>query len=193
VSAATGGAWYVGVTGSGKTTLALQHAGEASRENGWPVLAIDTGGVDQLAHVPAARSVSELVRQVWSEGVHARIVPNDQNDVDDVVNACLHFRHVNLIVDEAADWIDSARGARSPLMKLLRRHRHARARIFLTTQHLSADVPQRALSCGPALYVFHCDSGAVLDRLERDYGLDRGTVRNLPRGKYLRVQLGFPA
>lgn len=187
----SGVAWYVGIPEAGKTTLAVHDACSAAATNGWPLVVLDTAGVDQLAHVPAARSVAELERQVWTEGVHARFVPDDQEDVDLVCDLVLARRRVNLLVDEAADWLDAHRGKHSPLMRLLRRHRHARARVFLTTQHLSADVPQTALSCAPQLYVFRCVAPAVLDRLQRDYNLDPAIVANLPQGSYLRVSTGF--
>lgn len=161
------------------------------RANRYPALVIDSGGVAQLAHVPRARSTDDLIRRVWGQRTHAAITPADADQVDALARAVLAAGRVNVLVDEAGFWLGSTKGKGSPLLRLLRAWRHARANVLLTTQHLSGDVSQAALSCAPTLYVFRCTSAAVLERLERDYGLAPARVRGLQRGSFLRVETGF--
>jgi ABC-type taurine transport system ATPase subunit len=136
--------------------------------------------------------VSEAVERVWTHRRHARLVPRDREDVEAVARAVIAGRDCNLLVDEAAFWVSAHKGRDSALLRLLRAWRHARASVLLTTQHLTGDVSQSALSCAPVLFVFRCTSPAVLDRLERDFGVDRRRVAALPRGRFLRVESGFP-
>lgn len=192
-SLGTGCAWYVGVPGAGKTTLALAHLARDAAANGWPCLVLDSSDVAQLAHVPHVASLAQLEAAVWKRGEHAAYVPRDAGEVEHVAARALELRQVNLLVDEAAFWISSSKGRDGNLLRLMRAHRHAQVRLYLTTQHLSADVPQAALSCAPELFVFRCSSNVVLDRLEREYGMDRATVAALPRGRYLRHVAGFSA
>jgi len=72
----------------------------------------------------------------------------------------------------------------------MRTHRHARANVFLTAQHLTGDIPQEALSCAPEIYCFRCVSPAVLARLEAE-GIDAEAVKVLPTREYIRHYNGF--
>lgn len=189
----TGVRYYIGQPGSGKTTLAAAHAADLCGQTGWPVLVIDSAGVAQLDHVPRARSAPDALDQVWNRRAHAAWTPSDVSEVENVCASILQRGRLIVLVDEAAYWISSRRSGAPSLLRLMRAHRHAQVFLLLTTQHFSADVPQEAVSCAPDLYVFACTSPAVLDRLERDYGLDRRTVASLPRGHFVHVETGFPS
>lgn len=158
--------------------------------NGWPALLIDSIGEEQVRDVPHARSVREAIEWVWGAGEKAAYVPKDVEEVNALVRACLEPGRVNLWVDEAHTWLSARRGVDGPLLRLMRTHRHARANVFLTAQHLTGDVPQEALSCAPELYVFRCTAPAVLERLERE-GLDPQAVRALPAREWIRHYAGF--
>jgi hypothetical protein len=188
---ATGVRWYVGIPGSGKTYLALAHLRELIESNGWPALVIDTAGVSNFASIPHARNVREALSWVWGAGNHAAIVPSDAMQVEQLVGACQGAGRVNLLVDEAAYWL-SARSSGTGLLRLMRAHRHARANVLLTTQHLTGDVPQEALSCAPRLYVFRCTAPAVLKRLTEE-GIDADRVSKLPAREYVEHFAGFPS
>lgn len=186
-------AWYVGCPGAGKTTLAREHLAELVAANGWPAFVVDSQGVAQLDDVPHAATLDEALRVAFGAGEHVAYIPRGPLDFECIVRAALSAGRVNLLVDEAAFWITSHAGRTSPLMRLMRAHRHAPACLLLTTQHFSGDVSQQALSCAPRLYVFRCTSRAVLERLESDYGLDPAEVRALPRGKFFTLDSGFPS
>lgn len=183
--------WYIGKPGAGKTTLAAARAAMLVRSTGKPVLVIDSSGVAQLAHVPRETGAARAARAAFVERRHVSFTPTDETDVELVSARALADGRVILLVDEAAFWISSRHKGAPSLLRLMRAHRHSKVHLLLTTQHFSADVPQEAISCAPTLFVFACTSPAVLDRLERDYGLDRNLVGSLGRGQYLRLETGF--
>lgn len=189
----TGTSWYIGCPDSGKTTLARFHAIEAARENGNPILVIDSEGVLQLRDFPRAHSVDQAVELIWGARQSVAYLPFDDDEVDRLLAACHKPGQVNVLIDEAHAWFDATRGGalRRRILRLMRAHRHSKVRLLLTTQHLSGDIPQAALSCAPVLHVFRCTGPATLERLEREYGLDSMRVRNLPQLRYLRHYEGF--
>jgi hypothetical protein len=94
------------------------------------------------------------------------------------------------MVDEAHTYLTSRKGKDGPLLNLMRAHRHAEANVLLTTQHLTGDIPQEALSCAPRLFVFRCTSPAVLERLKQE-GLDVERIAALPQGHWIEHYEGF--
>lgn len=189
----TGVAWYIGCPNSGKTTLARAHACQAARENGWPILVVDTEGVAQLSSFPRARCLEAAVRMVWAERQSCSLACPTPDDFAGLLRAARRPGRVNLLVDEAHAWLNARSDSSDALIRLMRAHRHAKLRLFLTTQHLSGDIPQSALACSPELYVFRCTSPATLDRLRAHYGLCGTCVSNYSQFEYLRVFEGFEA
>lgn len=187
----TGTSYYVGAPASGKTTLARAHAIEAHLENRWPVLVIDSEGAAQLRGFAKVQSVEQAIERVWGQGLSCSFRPDDANQVERLLAAVHRPGRVNLLVDEVHLWLSSRSAVTDPLLRLMRAHRHSKVRIFLTTQHLSGDVPQAALSCAPVLHVFRCTGPATLDRLEKQFGIDPRIVRNLRQLQYLRHYEGF--
>lgn len=193
MNASTGTSWYIGCPASGKTTLARAHAIRAAKRNGWPVLVIDTEGVAQLAGIPRVRTVLHAIRRVFVERKSASFMPNDAAEVSALLERARRPGRVNLLVDEAHVWLSARSAVTDPLLRLMRAHRHAKVNLFLTTQHLSGDIPQAALACSPVLHVFRCTSPSTLDRLEKCFSLPRERVRALRQFRYLRVCEGFAA
>lgn len=157
------------------------------------MLVLDSAEVRQLAGVEETSSPEDAIARVWGRPrSSARFVPRDREEVDRLCDAANRGRDLVLIVDEAHYWISSSSSRTSNvLLRLMRATQHARVRIFLTTHHLSGDVPQAALSCSPELYLFRCVSPAVLELLERQYGLQPARLTSLPRGAFLRVSTAF--
>lgn len=185
--------WAVGVPQSGKTTLALSLGWQLCERWRVPMLVLDSAEVRQLAGVEEASSTQDAIARVWGRPRSSvRFVPTDREEVDRLCVAANRGRDFVLIVDEAHYWISSSSSRTSNLLlRLMRATQHARVRIFLTTHHLSGDVPQAALSCSPELYLFRCVSPAVLEFLERQYGLQPSRLASLPRGAFLRVSTAF--
>lgn len=187
----TGGAWYFGAPGAGKTTLALARAAAKRDELGLPVLVIDSEGLLDTAPAHYCPTVRDAIECTWGTGHSARVIPRGEDDVAALARAAESAGNVVLVIDEAWRWLNARGRSIEPLFALMRKHRHANVSLHLTTQHLTGDVSQEALSCAPELFVFRCTSGTVLERLRREYGIDPATVSTLPRWQYLRVRLGF--
>ena len=187
----TGVSWYVGIPASGKTTLAGHHAADFVARSGWPCIVVDTEGAAQADIAQRAASLSDVIELAWGERQSCAWQPDDLREVVALAHAAREAGQVALLIDEAACYVTSRRGREGPILRLMRAHRHAQVRLYLTTQHLSGDVPQEAISCAPDLFVFRNEARVVLDRLEADYNLPRDVVSKLPQGAYLHKRLGF--
>lgn len=187
----TGVSWYIGCPNSGKTTLARAHAIAAAAANSWPILVVDTEGVAQLAGFPHARTVGQAVDWVWTRRQSCAFTPRGDDDLEALVRAARKPGRLNLFIDEAHAWLSARSAASDSMIRLMRAHRHSKLRIFLTTQHLSGDIPQAALACSPELFVFRCTSPATLDRLRSHLGLCGTCVSKYAQFEYLRVFEGF--
>lgn len=184
-------AWMVGCPQSGKTSLAKHSARVAHLNRGWPVLIVDSAEVHNLADVPL-HSTEDAIEALWREPRgHARVVPRDIEEMDRLMRAVRAGKRVVVVVDEAHFWLSAQSGVSGELVKLMRATQHAQVDLILTTQHLTGDVPQSALSCTTDLYVFRCTAPRVLQTLDREYGLEREQVRNLPQFHFLHVSTGF--
>lgn len=184
-------AWYVGIPRAGKTRLAHSHLVQQCKRSRWPGLVVDSQGVDNFQAWPKAASTDEAGASIWGARRSIAYTPPDAECFEAIIRQVLDRGRCNLLIDEAAFWLGAHRGRGGSLLRLLRAYRHAPASVFLTTQHLSGDVPQEALSCAPELFVFRCTSPAVLDRLEREYSADRRQIAALPQGCFVRISQGF--
>lgn len=183
--------WYVGIPGSGKTFLAFQHAKEDSVITKRPILVINSAKTRDF-DLPMVNGPAEAIRMIWQQKKSCQIYPEDIDDVEVLVRPALEVGRIHLVIDEVHYWI-KARSvtADSPLTRLSRAYRHADTAVYLTTQHFSGDIPSEMVSCAPEFYVFRCTAPAVLDRLEREHGLDRAIVRQLEPRRFLMLYEGF--
>lgn len=184
--------WAIGIPQSGKTTLAVSRAIARAEERGVPLVAIDSARVEQLRGLPEATSPDDLVQLAFREKRSCRYVPHVPEDCDRVLRAIRKGRKVVVLVDEAHYWLSAHTAATcSELVHLMREAQHSRVDLFLTTQHLTGDVPQAALSCTSRVLVLRCTAPRVLDLLSKTWALDRGTIQALPQFHYLEAQIGF--
>ena len=97
-------AYYVGGTGTGKTTLMMEHAKRRAAERAVPLLLMDSEGVvgaDKFEG-ETAPTVQRLVDLVWKEGRHARFIPKEPEEVEAVSRAIRAGGGVVLAVDEVS-------------------------------------------------------------------------------------------
>jgi hypothetical protein len=184
--------YYLGIPLSGKTHAALERAAQLVSESGNPLLVIDPEGASNFDHLPRRASVREVIEAVWGRREHAVYTPPilDGPEVDQLASAVRAGRDVVLLVDEVAAFLSAYKGrGESPLLRLFRGRRHARAHILCTTQH-PGDLPEVVLGTAPELIVFRCDGERALKRLS-ERGLDPEVVSKLPPRESLRSFRGF--
>lgn len=182
--------WTIGIPQSGKTTLAVSRAVQRAAHRGVALVAIDSARVAQLAGLHEIKSRHEALQAV-SEKLLVRYVPREQTDCEGMLEALRRRGDCVVLVDEAHYWLSARSGSQEVLVHLMREAQHSRLDLFLTTQHLTGDVPQAALSCTSRLLVLRCTAPRVLDLLERTWDLDRQTVQALPQFHYLEQRIGF--
>ena len=180
--------WYVGVTGSGKTTLALEHIRKTISLTRYPLLTINTHGARNLAQLPHVNSVKAAVRKVWGARRHAAFIPKTSEEVGALLKAARAGGRAIILIDEAAAWINQYTS--EEVMATFRVHRHSRLYIYCTTQSLG-EISPRALQTTTRLHAFRNVSARVLERLEKEFQFDREKVRNLPRGEHLQWKGAF--
>jgi hypothetical protein len=189
--------FYIGDTGSGKTTLAEAHAATQAAIRGVPLVVIDSEGV--LSHpdalrIPAPESKEEeddgirvLVSSVWNEGKHVSYVPRDDEDAGRVFEAVRAGGNVVLLIDEASYW---ARGVSilPQLLRLSRVNRLVGVDLYLTTQY-PADLNPLLWNVKREVFVFRNGGEAALERLGDELRLDEDIleiIRELPDHEFFK-------
>ena len=187
---------YVGCPRSGKSTLALSHAGEDVRRTGWPLLVVNWQGVATFSRVRSVDTLAGAVDSLWSLGSSCQWRPPSLDEFARLMDAVIEGGKVNVLIDEAR-WCLSAASISRPLSLLLRSTQHtgdvARAlplNVRLTTQAFR-DLHSDALACVEELIVFRCTAPRDLERLRGEYGMDSQAVRSLPRFEFIRQLAGF--
>jgi len=173
--------FYIGSTGTGKTTLALEHLGRDIKSNGHPALVIDSQGVSLLKGIPHYTDWKKAARRVFHDRKNVAFIPNDPAEVSAFFDVARSAGSVNLLIDEGAFWMSWARLPRSIELGF-RTHLHTGITIRTTTQCLT-DVHGVTLQCAGALHIFRCTSPRILKRLESEYGIDPKRVQALRVGE----------
>lgn len=183
--------WYLGIPGSGKTSQAIVDCWQRTGNRGVPAIMLDPARVAAMRKVHHAGSVSELERRVYREGKHTAITPGSKDVAEAVFALVLKRGKCVLLVDESAEFLQASGSRVSALMLLMRRWRHLEVDVLLTTQHLSGDVSQAALSLNPTLCVFRTTAPRSLEVLERDFGLTKSKVLGLEQFEFVEVFQGW--
>lgn len=192
--------FYIGDTGSGKTTLAETHAIEQAARRGVPVVIVDSEGVlgtvDAL-RIPAPENreaedaaFKTLIETVWKTGAHVSYVPRNDEDAGRLFETVRGGGNVVLLIDEASYW---ARGVSilPQLLRLSRVNRLVGVDLYLTTQY-PADLNPLLWNVKREVYVFRNGGDSALDRLQDELKLDDPTmemIRTLPDHEYLKWPL----
>jgi hypothetical protein len=187
-------AYYVGTTGTGKTTLMCSHALQKAAARGVPAVLVDSEGVVGRDKFDAetVRTMEELIDAIWKRGKHVRYHPAGASDVARLAEILRNGKDVVLLVDEISYW---GRGA-SPvpeLARLYRIHRHSRLDLYATSQY-PGDISPLIWNIRSDTYVFRNDSLRALERLEEELRLEDEEVESismLPNLKYLHFQTGI--
>lgn len=181
--------WYIGVTGSGKTTRALQDLGDDIKGNKRPALVIDSQGVKLLAGISHCRSWQETARQVWIKKRNAAFIPKSPEEVSALFAVARELGNTNILLDEAAFWMSSRSIAR-PIELAFRTHLHTGLTIRATTQAMDTIAPV-AMQCSTSIKIFRCNSLRILERLKQEFAVKPEEVERLERGQFLDKGSGF--
>ena len=176
-------AYYVGGTGTGKTTLMLQHAVAKADERAVPIILIDSEGVIGVDKFngETALVVDALIDAVWGRGLHARFTPSTQDQVEAVARAAKAAGGIVLAIDEISYWASGAQLGKD-LARLYRVHRHSEVDIYATSQY-PADISPLVWNVKSEVYIFRNESARAVERLAQECGLspeDRARVSSLP-------------
>ncbi len=156
-----------------------------------PLLVLDPAGVAQARGFPLCATVAEAVAALYRERRSVRFRPRELEDLERILRAVRAGRNVVVLLDEAHTFLSARDGCSGELLGLMRETQHARVDLFCTTQHLTGDVPQAAISCTSRVLAFRCTAKVVLDRLATEWGQDPARVRSLPQFHYLEIPIGF--
>jgi hypothetical protein len=195
VSPHEGVSFYVGMTGTGKTYLALQHLREAVAENGFPALILDLVRAKNLRDLPHEPSVDAVLDKLYgSPRTHATFTPTEEQ-TDQLMRAISDdlAGGVNVLVDEIY-WVPcNARKISTDFSKALRSWRHpalGENRFFLTSQR-PGDLHGDGYAARSRMYVFRPSEGRDVDRLERDFGIPREEMLALKAREFKLVSSGI--
>lgn len=181
----------IGCPGSGKTTEAIRRAKLRSEETGYPILAIDPGGVEQFQSWPRAKTAKEVCLALWGSGSHVAWTPESSDDFDRVIGAVRKGKRVIVLIDELKFVLPSSRSMSIPFQLAVRLWRHSDLpAIYATTQSYS-DAARPLRAAVSRWTVFRMTAPGDLDALREDFGLDPSEISSLPRFQSKEVQTGF--
>jgi hypothetical protein len=182
-------AYYVGSTGTGKTTLMCSHAMQRAGERAVPAILLDSEGVVGADKWEAeeVHSREALIEKVWKEGRHVKYHPRDAEDVDALCRVIRAGGNCVLAVDEISYWARGA-GLLPELARLFRVHRHSAVDLFGTSQY-PADISPLIWNVKSEVYLFRNESSRAIERLTEECSLsdeDAEEIANLENMRYVK-------
>jgi hypothetical protein len=171
---------YLGGPGYGKTWLAKAELLELRAQRPCGAVVIDSAGVALLEDIPEALTLRETLEAAFGRGELVRWTPRSVDEFDRFLLAARKPGGILILVDELSFWRWSKQ-----LDPLCRTWRHARTSLFLTCQHVGADLAQGMLACNPKIRIFNVSAPRSLEWLERWHQLDTGAIRAQGVGEYI--------
>ena len=173
-------AYYVGGTGTGKTTLMMQHAYTQAAVRAVPLILLDSEGVVgpdkfQGETVP---NIARLIDAVWKEGKHVRFLPKEAEEVEGLSRAVRSGGGCVLAIDEVSYW---ARGGSilDDLARLYRVHRHSGVDLYATSQY-PADISPLIWNVKSEVYIFRNESSRAVERIREECSLPVEQIDSIP-------------
>lgn len=188
-----GVSFYVGMTRTGKTYLALEHLKAAVAENGNPALILDMIGAENFRTDPHEATVDAVLAKLYgTPRTHATFRPRSEAEVDQIFRAIADdgTGGVNVLVDEIY-WVPcNARKISPDFSKALRgwRHHALGPNLFFLTSQRPGDLHGDGYAARDRLYVFRPAEGRDVERLEKDFGLEREKLLALKQREFILVQ-----
>lgn len=188
-----GVSFYVGMTKTGKTYLALEHLKAAVASNGNPALILDMMGAENFKSDPHEANVDAVLQKLYGNPRrHATYRPRGEEEADQLFRAIADEGPgaVNVLVDEIY-WVPcNSRKISAAFSRALRGWRHPPLgeTVFFLTSQRPGDLHGDGYAARDRMYVFRPSEGRDVDRLERDFGLDRAKMLALKQREYILVE-----
>lgn len=181
----------IGCPGSGKTTEAIRRAIVRSKETGYPILAIDPGGVEQFQEWPRAKNPREAATALWGTGGHVVWTPENPDDFDYMIGAVRKGKRVIVLIDELKFVLPSNRSISLPFQLAVRLWHHSDLPAIYATTQSYADAARPLRAAVSRWTIFRMTAPGDLDALHEDFGCDQSAVSQLPRFQFLEIKTGF--
>lgn len=188
-----GVSFYVGMTKTGKTHLALEHLKAAIEANGNPGLILDMISAENLRDFPHEKTVDDVrVRLYGKPRTNAVYRPRAEEETAEILRSINDDRlgGVNVLIDEIF-WVPCKGQKILPeLSEALRgwRHHALGDNLFFLTSQRPGDLHGDGYAARSDLYVFRPSEGADVDRLHDDFGLDREKMLALKAREFIHVR-----
>jgi len=181
---------YFGVTTSGKTTLALQHAAADLAVEGRPLAVLDCMPARNLRDLPHEPNLDAVLDALYLEGRKAVWTPRSEDELGRFF-AAVHAAGTNRQRPTPIDVLwDEAGLAQTPhhiddrIAGALRGWQHSDCRFRLVSQS-PGDFNGIVFKCLPECYVFRLERTPDLDRIETELSLPREQVAAQDQGQFL--------
>jgi hypothetical protein len=185
---------YLGVTRSGKTTLAKKHLeADAARWKN-PVVTLDLESAMDWVDVPHAASADEVLEALYVRRQAPRVwTPRDLAERTKFFKAVSHWGGACVLVD-GLPMIADGHNFEEDFRQALYRWGHGRLGptfYYLVAQRASL-VHRNVFAAARVVYVFRQAPGADAARMYAEFGIPPGTSTTLGRGAHVPIELGFP-
>lgn len=185
---------YLGVTRSGKTTLAQKHmAADAARWKN-PLVPLDLESALDWVGVPHAASADEVLESLYVRRQSPRVwTPNGEAERSKFFKAVSHWGAACILVD-GLPMIADGHNFEEDFRQALYRWGHGRLGPtfwYLVAQRASL-VHRHVFAAARTVYVFRQAPGADANRMYQEFNIPPGTSTTLPRGAHVPIPLGFP-
>jgi hypothetical protein len=191
---------YIGVTGSGKTTLAQAHRRKAADLYRLPCVTLDLEDASDWTGVPHALSAEEVLLTYCKARKSPRPwTPANQRERDKFFSAVAHWGGVAILVDGVPQ-MPEAHDIESEFCKALLKWRHGKLGPtfwFITAQRFAL-TPRTLYSAARYVRVFKQAPGRDAKRALEEFNIPMGDPKKpnsgstaFARGQHVEILLGF--
>lgn len=186
---------FLGVTGSGKTTLAKKRQAEESARWKMPSVTMDLESAADWQDVPHAESVKEVLESLYVRRVSPRVwTPKTESERTLFFNTVAHWGGASILID-GLPMIFDAHNLDEQFRQALYRHRHGRLRLpvyWLLVAQRASLIHRHVFAACRMVYVFRQAPGTDADRIFHEFDIPPDVSTKLERGKHEPITLGFP-
>lgn len=185
---------FVGITGSGKTTLARERQREFAARYGFPMGTLDLESAMDWAGDPHAESVDEVCNDLFVRRVSARVwTPRTREERSKFFRMVGEWGGVSLLID-GLPMIADAHDLDEDARQMLLRYRHGK--IGPTSHELVAQrmslIHRHVFAATTRVFVFRQAPGVDADRVYHEFDFPPELSTKLERGAKHVVEMGFP-